>query len=202
MRILSKLPPGEIQLFLKQRFNIAPTQDAPIITLEAGSLLSMDLPWGLRAPWSKAPLINAQAESLTRKPIFRDAFQKHRCLVPADGFYEWRKSDKAPFRFTRPDEQPFCFAGLWDESPGPEPRRAFTILTTAASDVVQPIHHRMPLALASGQYDDWLADPVKAAAIARQPCPVPFRADPVSSYVNKSSNDDPRCLEPPEKELF
>ncbi len=196
MRIISKLPPGELQLWLKARFNIAPTQEVPVIVLEGGRLVPRELSWGLRPVWSKHPLINAQAESLAQKPTFRAAFQQHRCLVPADGFYEWRKTDKTPFRFTRPDNEPFCFAGFYDDAP------AFAIITTAASALVQPVHHRMPFILAPSQYDDWLTDTAKAAAMIQAPSEVELRSYAVTPHVNRFANDDPRCLDPAEPMLL
>ncbi len=174
MRVVSKFPPGELQLFLQERYNISPTEAVPVITLEGGRLATREVAWGLRPAWSKSPVINAKAESLLQKPTFREAFQERRCLIPADGFFEWRKPDKMPFQFTRPDHGAFCFAGFWDEAPAGDAQERCVIITTAASEVVLPIHHRMPLALEPGQYDAWLADAAAAAQIAREPCRVEF----------------------------
>ena len=158
-----------------------------MIVLEDGHLSPRDLSWGLRPPWSKRPLINAQAETLRQKPTFRDAFQNRRCLVPADGFYEWRKPDKTPFWFTQPTREPFCFAGFWDHSPPPESRQAFIIITVPASRVVLPVHHRMPFILAPAQYDDWLTDPIKAAELLQSPSQVELRAEVATQLVNRAT---------------
>jgi len=196
MRIISRLPPEQLQLWFKARFNIAPTQEVPAVVLEAGELRQRDFQWGLRPVWSKYPIINAQAESLLQKPTFRAPFQQRRCLVPADGFYEWRKPDKTPFRFTTPDNEPFCFAGIWDAPPSPEAKPLFVIITTAASPAVKPVHTRMPFILAPAQYDDWLTDPAIAAQIIAVASQVELRSYAVTPHVNRFANDDPRCLEP------
>jgi putative SOS response-associated peptidase YedK len=187
MRIISKLPPGELQFWFRERFNIAPTEEVPVIVLEEGRLWQREISWGLRPPWSKRPLINAQAGTLLQKPTFRDAFQTRRCLVPADGFYEWRKPDKTPFWFTQPNREAFCFAGFWDRSPPPESRQTFIIITVAASSVVRPVHHRMPFILAPSQYDDWLTDSNKAAALLLEPGQVELRSEVAPPHVNRST---------------
>jgi putative SOS response-associated peptidase YedK len=192
LRLISKLPPGELQLWFKARFNIAPTQEIPIIALENGQLAGKEMAWGLRPAWSNKPIINAQAETLLQKPSFREAFQQRRCLAPADGFFEWRKTDKTPFRFLTKDERVFCFAGIWEMSEG---RPTCALVTTAANHDVAPVHTRMPLILDASQYDDWLADAGRAEEILRRGSQVELRSYPVSARVNKVANDDPGCLE-------
>ena len=199
MKIVSKLPPGELELFFRERFNIAPTQTAPVILAESDHITNRVMRWGLQPVWSPYLIINAKAETLKDKPSFRDSFLSRRCLVPADGFYEWRKPEKTPFRFALPSREPFCFAGLWSESRlknATEPTETFAIITTNASPDVAPVHQRMPLILTSDQYDDWLADTTKAEAIIAAPCPVKLDSYIISNLVNKATNEDPKCIEP------
>jgi putative SOS response-associated peptidase YedK len=151
------------------RFNIAPTQDAPVIAQDdAGRRLGL-LRWGLIPSWAKDPtlgsrMINARAETVAEKPAFRSAFRRRRCVVPADGFFEWkregrdRKSPKTPFWIHREDRAPFVMAGLWEKwvPEGGAPVFTYTILTTEAAPVIQGIHHRMPVILPGGARDIWL----------------------------------------------
>ncbi|MGA2174588.1 MAG: SOS response-associated peptidase [Verrucomicrobiota bacterium] len=198
LRLVSQLPPAEVQLHLQPRFNIAPTQNAPVIIMEDGQMAPREMRWGLQPAWSPGPIINARAETLTAKPAFRRAFLHGRCLVPADGFYEWRRPDKAPFRFVAPEGEAFCFAGIWDQAlvqKAAGPVRAYAILTTGASAEVLPIHARMPLILAPADYGGWLADGARAEEILRTPCAARLRRYPVSTLVNSPLNEDPRCVE-------
>jgi putative SOS response-associated peptidase YedK len=167
------------------------------------------LHWGLIPKWAKDPaignrLINARSESAADKPSFRDAVRRRRCLVLADGFFEWQKQGgkKEPYFLRLPDGRPFAFAGLWERWHGPEDKtiESCTILTTAANDLVRPIHDRMPVILESEAYPCWL-DPGLNDPAKVQPWLRPLPADrmiayPVSRLVNNPRHDDARCLEP------
>lgn len=191
---------------LPLRYNIAPTQQAPVIRHADDHHELQLFRWGLTPTWAKLPtttLINVRAETAAQK--FRSQFRQRRCLVPADGFYEWAKDGarKQPYRFTMPDALVFCFAGLYDDA-GTSAERAtsaaFAILTTAANDLVRPIHHRMPVILAEPDYERWL-DPTLEETTTLAECLRPFPADemkcyPVSTAVNSPRNDDRRCIEP------
>ena len=171
------------------------------------------LRWGLIPSWAKDPgmgvkLINARAETVAEKPAFRSAFQHRRCLVLADGFYEWKRQNgkKQPFYFRFSDGQPFGFAGLWErwrpleEKPGGEEIISCTILTTAANELVQPIHERMPVIVAPQDYDLWLNPQMPTPEQLQQLlCPYPdqvMTAYPVSSLVNNSRQNSSECIIP------
>ena len=219
-------------LNLQPRYNIAPGQDVAIVRAAdpgsqsgaaagGGRRLSM-LRWGLIPAWAKYQsignrLINAQSETVAEKPAFRAAYRRRRCLVPADGFYEWQRSPprtairgagtRQPWLFGLRDGSTFAFAGLWErwtapEGPapagslfGPElggPVETFTILTTAANATVAAVHGRMPVILPPDAYGPWLA----GEDIPLGPCPVDeMYAYPVSTLVNRPANDEPRCVE-------
>ncbi len=191
-------------------YNLAPTQGVAALRLGAdGERHFARLRWGLVPAWAKdlsigARMINARAESVAEKPAFRS----RRCLVLADGFYEWRKREtapKQPYRVTREDGGPFGFAGLWeswtDKGSG-ETVETCTIVTTEANELLTPIHHRMPVILAPEDVAAWLdaaASPEAAQALLR-PCPAAVLvAYPVSTRVNKVANDDPGVIEPLEE---
>ncbi len=159
LRFASRFSHEELQIFLKERYNIAPTQTVPIIYIIAGKLISEEIRWGLQPVWSKAPIINAQCEGILKKPAFRQSVLQRRCLMPSDGFYEWQ--GKTPFHFTFPDHEPFYFAGIIDSwtMPDKPPVPCCTIITTAANEVVSPFHKRMPFIVRPDEYDTWL-DPV------------------------------------------
>ena len=196
---------------LTPRFNAAPSQDLPTLLNEpsVGPRSIEMLHWGLVPHWSKTrdvgqKMINARAETLTSKPSFRDAFRKRRCLVLADGFYEWRAngSTKTPMRITLKSGEPFAFAGLWeswqDSSTG-ERLRTFTIITTEPNDLMATIHNRMPVILLPGDEDRWLdnnARPEDWEALLR-PYPTDrMTAYPVSRRVNSVQYDDPSVMAP------
>ncbi|MDJ0781576.1 MAG: SOS response-associated peptidase [Desulfosarcinaceae bacterium] len=151
-------------------YNVAPLQEVLAIVRREGANLLEKLHWGLVPFWAKDVsignrLINARSETAAEKPSFRSAFRRRRCLILADGFYEWTgpKGERQPVYLTLPDEAPFAFAGLWetwdDKGPSPSRYRSCTILTRAASPSVRPIHHRMPVILAPTAYAPWL-DPM------------------------------------------
>ena len=143
---------------------IRPTDRASVIRKGSGGLEEANLRWGLVPSWAKDPkigiqCINARAETISEKPSFREAFQKRRCLVPADGFWEWETigKKKIPWKFTRPDGEEFCLAGLWeswmDEG---KPLETFTIITTSPNGLVSPVHNRMPVILSPNEAEIWL----------------------------------------------
>jgi putative SOS response-associated peptidase YedK len=198
------------------RYNIAPTQPVPAIlaTAEAERQFKL-LYWGLIPSWSKdfkigARLINARAETVAEKPSFRAAFKRRRCLIVADGFYEWQRLDtgKQPYYIyvghQMDDHPPFAFAGLWEhwESSDGDWIDSCTILTTAANDLMHPIHERMPVILPEADYDLWL-DPTVQSADKLQALLQPYPSEamtayPVSTAVNSPKHDDPALLQPVE----
>jgi putative SOS response-associated peptidase YedK len=196
---------------LSPRYNIAPSQPVVAVrTVAAGSGREFALlRWGLIPSWSKDPaignrLINARAETAREKPSFRNAFKRHRCLIPTNGFYEWQRLEhgKQPYFVRMRDERIFAFAGLWDRWEGSEEDaiETCTILTTAANAVLAPIHDRMPVILPSTEYDRWL-DPSLKDLDSLTPLLVPFPPEemlayPVSPRVNAPSTDDEGCIAP------
>ncbi|HVO02624.1 MAG TPA: SOS response-associated peptidase [Candidatus Cybelea sp.] len=217
------LPPDAIrELFeagnlpdFPSRYNIAPTDAVPVIRRSAdGKREAALMRFGLVPYWAKpgpngkpqfdASTINAKAETVAEKPAFRQPFAKRRCLVLADGFYEWQKlagGAKQAWRFVPEGNTAFAFAGIWDSwrPPAGEPVLSFAIITTDANDVVRPIHDRMPVILAPDAFDTWL-DPRVAAEVAKAfliPAPArSLRAYRVSSRVNSVKNDDAECIAP------
>ncbi|MCB9452095.1 MAG: SOS response-associated peptidase [Anaerolineaceae bacterium] len=193
---------------LSPRYNIAPSQPIAIVTNEAPTTLSFHS-WGLLPSWAKDPalankLINARSETAHEKPSFRSAFKRRRCLIPADGFFEWQKqgSDKVPMFIHLKDSPVFALAGLWEvwnNSQGDEIRTC-TILTTEANDFMQSIHTRMPVILAPADYDLWLSsaeEPVMALQSLMRPYDSgKMAAYAVSKLVNRPLNDTPRVIEP------
>ena len=202
-------------LNLRPRYNVAPSQDVAVVrAAEDGRSLAM-LRWGLIPEWAKDhaighKLINARSETAAEKPSFRSAFRHRRCLIPADGFYEWQRRGGArqPWLFGLRDGAPMIFAGLWERwtvpddaaltgslaerSPG-DAVETCTILTTAANETVAPVHGRMPVILAPDAWDAWLA----GEEVPLGPYPADaMTAHPVSTHVNRPANDDPRCVEP------
>jgi len=193
------------------RYNIAPSQPITAVraTLTGSGREIALLRWGLIPSWSKDPaignrLINARAETARGKPSFRNAFRRHRCLIPANGFYEWQRQErgKQPYFVRMRNERLFAFAGLWDrwESPDEGVIETCTILTTAANTVLAPIHDRMPVILPQGDYDRWL-DPALLNTDSLAPLLVPFPPEdmlafPVSPRVNAPTIDDERCIAP------
>ena len=166
------------------------------------------LRWGLIPPWADesqigSRMINARAETAPEKPSFRRAFRVRRCLIPADGFYEWKRTNgsKQPYYIHMKDERPFAFAGLWEswnDNSGPA-IRSCTILTTGPNALVAGVHDRMPVILPAGSYDAWLDPEAERDELAALLAPYPedeMEAYPVSRFVNSPSNNDPRCIEP------
>lgn len=191
---------------LEPRYNIAPSQDLPVITNTAPKAIDQ-FEWGFLPAWADSPEesyrpINARSETAAEKPMFRDSFEEKRCLVLADGFYEWQAADegsKQPYRVQRGDEQPFAMAGLWSEwQANGTSLETVTILTTDANDLIEPIHDRMPVILPESHERDWL-DPEADPADLLQPYPEDdLEAYPISTAVNSPANDSPEILEPVE----
>jgi len=192
------------------RFNIAPTQ--PVLTIPNNDKLKADFfLWGLIPMWAKDPsignrLINARGETLAEKPSFRGSYRHKRCLILADGFYEWKslegKKTKTPYYIHMQDRGLFAIAGLWDhwESPDGSSVNTCTIITTTANELMESIHDRMPVILHSRDYAKWL-DPSPQTPESLQPLLKPFPADEMSAYavstlVNKASNDLPELVVP------
>lgn len=194
------------------RYNGAPTQQLAVITDQLPGKLQY-FRWGLIPYWSKEvprnmPLINARAEGITIKPVFRQVFQSKRCLVPADGFYEWvRRGKKVPYRFTLTDESPFAMAGLWDMWKNEDNHEigSFTIITTTANELMAPIHDRMPVILDKEASQLWLG-PTESIQLQSLLKPFPsdkMKAFRVSELVNSVKNEGPELLEPvSERDLF
>ncbi len=194
---------------LSPRWNIAPTQSVPVIRSDAHGRRVDALRWGLVPSWAKdlsigSRMINARSETVASKPSFRHAFRRRRALVPADGFYEWQKTEdgKVPTRIQRRDGGPLALAGLWERwSVGDgEPVLTFTILTTSPNATLRPIHDRMPVVLAARDWAQWLdADVQNPAALLPLLVPCPdgdLETFPVSRHVNSPRNDDPECALP------
>ena len=193
---------------LTPRYNIAPTQQVPAIKMDTGGRRLEMLKWGLVPFWAKdasisARLINARCETLSEKPAFRAAFKSRRCLIPANGFYEWMKErgKKQPYLFKLTDGSLFAFAGLWErwESKDGVALESCTIITTDANELVQPLHDRMPVILKNKDYALWL-DPIAKREIL-QPLLIPYpsvemKCYPVSPNVNKATYDNPDSIEP------
>ncbi|MGH8681997.1 MAG: SOS response-associated peptidase [Burkholderiales bacterium] len=188
------------------RYNIAPTQTALVVReTPAGRREAVGLRWGLVPFWAKAPsigsrLINARAEGLADKPAFRAAFRRRRCLVPADGFFEWRAlagRRKQPYYVRLASGEPFAMAGLWEQWRPPEGDAiaTFTIVTTAANAALRALHDRMPVIVASADYDEWLSSP-NPSALLGSPAGAAFEIVPIGTRVNDVRNDDPDVLQP------
>jgi putative SOS response-associated peptidase YedK len=190
------------------RYNIAPTQNVAVIRQRPAEpkRFGSNMRWGLIPSWAKGAtlgMINARAETIAEKPTFRDALKKQRCLIPADGFYEWQKNGKTktPFCFTMADEAIFAFAGIWDSWLNPEGQLVETccIITTTPNALLADVHDRMPVILPGDSYDLWL-DPGYQKADAVCELLKPFNANlmrryEVSSRVNLVKNDDSACAE-------
>lgn len=196
---------------VEPRWNIAPTSLVPVVRLgaERQRHLAM-LYWGLVPHWAReksigARMINARAETVTEKPAFRSAFRHRRCLVIADGYYEWQATPtgRQPWFISRADRVPFAMAGLWEswiEAPGSPPLESCTILTTEAPPPLAAIHHRVPVVLPATSYESWLdphpADPAALAALLVAPSAGSLGAVRVSRRVNDARHDGPDLIEP------
>jgi putative SOS response-associated peptidase YedK len=194
---------------IEPRFNIAPTQ--PVLAVRAkasGKREPCVLRWGLVPSWAKdlsggARMINARAETVLEKPSYRAAFQHHRCLIPADGFYEWRGAGrkKEPVHFRFKDGRLFAFAGIWEswQPPAGGVIESCAILTTEANDLVRPLHDRMPVVIAPERFADWLSsgDLLGLATLLRPWPAEEMLCAPANPYVNDARHEGPACLAPP-----
>ena len=200
----------DVDLVLEPSYNIAPSRSVPVCRMEASGEKQLALMhWGLIPPWAKKSepgyrLINARAETVAEKPTFRSALQHRRCLIPADGYYEWKSMQgrKQPYYFHMRDGDPFCFAGLWERWQPTEgaPVESCAIITTGANALGSEIHHRMPVILPRPEYAGWLAPgttaPAQVLPLLRPFPPDAMRVYPVSTLVNNARVDEPRCITP------
>lgn len=191
------------------RYNVAPSQENLVVIRADKQNYLKQMKWGLIPHWNKdlkklPGLINARVETLDSKPAFRQALLSRRCLVPADGFYEWQSSggQKTPYRIIDASGDSFAFAGLWDVWSGPDrkPLESYTIVTTEANPIVNPIHSRMPLILPPDMEEIWLQGPdsssprdLKRFLALMHPRPL-LRAYRVSRLVGNPRYDDPACI--------
>ena len=191
----------------RARYNIAPSQDVPVVASDRrGTRLGL-LRWGLVPAWADDPsigsrMINARAETLRNKPAFKRAVVSRRCLVPADGFYEWAAEDgrKVPYWIHSPDREPMGFAGVWErwQLPGTEPIHSVAIITVDANEGIRDLHDRMPAIVPAADRKAWLdaETPVQDALRLLKPYEGVLEAYPVSTLVNSPANDEPECIEP------
>ena len=189
---------------MKPRFNIAPTQEAPVVRVDLEQKRELALlRWGLIPSWSKDPsigarLINARAESVAEKPSFRNAFRRRRCLVPANGYYEWKVESgrKQPYFLQLASGEPFAMAGLWEQWRSPEDKliETYVIVTTEATGTAGQIYNRMPVILAQPDYEAWLRS-ANPTGLLRSWVGATFSARRVSSRVNSPRFDDPQCMD-------
>jgi putative SOS response-associated peptidase YedK len=188
---------------LAPSYNIAPSQNIAVVRYVDGRLHISAMRWGLIPSWMKElpksnHLINARSETVASKPSFRTAYKKRRCLIPADGFYEWQKSgdSKQPYHIQLKNKDIFTFAGLWEQWQGDgQTIESCTILTTDANQEMKPIHHRMPVIIDPDQYRNWFesSDPQQLF----EPYPNGnLQAKAVSQYVNNPRHNDKSCIEP------
>jgi putative SOS response-associated peptidase YedK len=191
----------------RPRFNAAPTQRLPIVRVGDGRRLLRPARWGLLPAWARdektgSNLLNARSETAFEKPAFRDSLQKRRCLVPVDGFYEWKTDGKSkqPYLFSFANDRPFTLAGLWSTWNGPAGVvESFAILTTTANELLRPLHDRMPVILEEKQYDEWL-DPARHAVALDAWCAPRewpgLSLRPVSRRLGNVRHDDAALLVP------
>lgn len=199
---------------LAPRYNIAPTQPVAAVRCDSRTAATrrelVELRWGLIPHWAKDPgignrMINARAETVAQKPAYKTALLRRRCLLPADGFFEWRTGEgkrRQPYFIGLHEGEWFAFAGLWESWEGPDHSHveSCTVLTTEPNELIRPIHNRMPVLLPRGAYDLWL-DPAVQDFDRLLPLLRPFpaermRAHAVSTLVNSPRNDSPECIAP------
>ncbi len=209
----------DVPINLSPRYNISPTQDVAVIAnTSTGTEIQPEMGqvaffhWGLIPSWAKDPkignrMINARSETLAEKPSFRNAYKRRRCLILSDGYYEWKQvpgnTRKQPVYIRLQSEKPFALAGLWEtwQAEGmDEPIRSCTIITCPPNALLEKIHHRMPVILPQDAYAEWLS-PDERSADVLQRLLVPYaneemEAYPVSTFVNRPTNDSPECIAP------
>ena len=219
--VLYSLPP-ELQDFFDVRpitfefspnYNVAPTQEIPVIVRKDDGRHLEKRRWGLVPFWAKdtsigSRMINARIESVTTKPSFKAAIRHRRCLIPANGFYEWKGQEggKQPFFLTLPSGEPLAFAGLWeiwrnkDAASDQEPYLSCTIITSEAGESVKDIHDRMPLILAPDAYEEWLdpkkKEPAQLEKLLKSSSVTNLKRYPVSKLVNRVENNSADCIKP------
>jgi putative SOS response-associated peptidase YedK len=198
---------------IQPNYNVAPAQEIPVIVLQEDERHIKKRHWGLVPFWAKdiavgSIMINARVETLSSKPAFKPALKHRRCLIPANGFYEWfgKAGSKQPYYFHLPSGEPFAFAGLYeiredkDAPPGAGPYKSCTIITTEATESVRDIHNRMPLILKPEAYDAWLdpvnKEPAKIEKMLETACVRELKRYPVSRLVNRVENNSKECIEP------
>jgi putative SOS response-associated peptidase YedK len=219
-RFTLTIDPAQLKLFLDlndvpadlaPRYNIAPTQPVAVVTSAQDRKVEI-FQWGLIPSWAKDPsigsrMINARAETIEEKPAFRASFKRHRCLILADGFFEWKKilegkkETKQPYCIRLKDDQPFAFAGLWDHwtSPTGDEKLTCTIITTAPNSLMAEIHDRMPVILDKDSMWDWLdldASPIALHALLQAYPAKQMKAYPISKLVNRPENDSTEVIAP------
>ena len=204
-RLAAEFDLDEVRAELSPNFNVAPTQSVAAVVAEDGSRRLETLRWGLVPSWADDPeigsrMINARSETAPEKPSFRSAFRRRRCLIPADGFYEWKREEggKQPFYIRMNDGRPFAFAGLWESWHDGEVLSC-TILTTSANPLVGEVHGRMPVILPAEDRDAWLDPEAEREELVSLLRPYPgddLETFPVSRFVNSPRNNDERCIEP------
>jgi len=186
-------------------YNITPTEMVPVMLYDKQRIVKLML-WGLIPKWAKDPknlpmFINARAETVAEKPAFRDLVATQRCVVISDGYYEWRRTEsgKLPYYIKKPDHAILPMAGLWSEWFGPDgqPKHTYTVITTAASEQLAYVHHRMPVILDRENLNTWLDNnrPVEEALSLLKPFEKKMLAYPVSAFVNNVRNNSPQCIE-------
>jgi putative SOS response-associated peptidase YedK len=194
---------------LKPRYNIAPSQDVVTVVQRGSSPEAAFLQWGLIPSWSKEAkgIINARVETIEDKPSFNDSFKNRRCLILADGFYEWERHGKIsqPYYFQMKDGAPFAFAGIWDRwRHNGRTLDSCAIITTTANELLATIHHRMPVILESESYGLWLSEDSRSADLKDLLAPFPADAmtsHPVSYDVNDAKLDEERMVLPAEPNI-
>jgi len=206
-QLQAAFPQFQVPAIIQPRYNIAPSQPIAAVPNDGSQAVTFFL-WGLIPSWAREPrgFINARAETLAQKPAFRAAYRRRRCLILADGFYEWPRkkgpTPRIPWRFTLRDGRPFAFAGLWETWLSPDGSKVptCTIITVPANEVVAAVHPRMPAILRPEDYAAWLR-PDEAQPQDLQPLLRPYPAEamrgyPVSPRVNTPRVDDPACIAP------
>jgi len=185
---------------VEARYNVAPTQEILAVRELADEREMAYFKWGLVLSWAKdvsmgTRLINARSETVEEKPSFREAFKKRRCIIPADGFYEWQRTggQKQPFFFRMRDERPFGFAGLWERWEGETGQaiNSCTILTTEANEVLRPVHDRMPVILHPDDYELWLDGDVRELELVKELLR-PYEAEEMIGYPVSTAINSPR----------
>lgn len=208
---------GELPFDLSPRYNIAPSNQVPVVVASRGAFELRLMQWGLVPSWvtletSTTRPINARCETVDEKPYFRESFSRRRCLVCADGFYEWKREGtrRMPFFMRRRDSRPIGMAGLWDTHVSSEGRElhSFAILTTAANALMEPVHHRMPIIVAPANRNRWLDAGIQGRSSLEDllvaPSPDDYEMFQVSEKVNSVGNDSAACLQrgPDQQSLF